>query len=86
VTVAEIDRTAWGPHLAFDPSTAFENGPTNGGERAPCPGTIMLVGGPDDAVLLACCTSCSYEGGVRRADLEVVPPPPATPVERWWDK
>jgi hypothetical protein len=86
----EAPRRQWLPHDAFDPESALERGPSNGGARIPCPGVLELVGEADDVALLAVCSCCGYETGVLRSAVERVPEvEPMSEREelaRWWNR
>lgn len=86
----ETPRRSWLPHDAFDPVSALERGPSNGGARMPCPGVLELVGDEGDVALLAVCSGCGYEAGVLRAAVDRIPDvEPMSEREelaKWWNR
>lgn len=80
-------RRPWLRHDVFDPRSALERGPLNGGDPVPCAGQLELVGGDGDVALLAVCATCGFEIGVRRSAVESFEEPTNEEErEPWWNR
>lgn len=67
--IVAADTRPWLPHHAFDLASAERHGVPTADASGACAGTIHLIGDPGDVVLVAKCDGCSYETGIRRADV-----------------